>query len=66
MAVSGLYTYSISACCHVLFGIMVVLDQFGGKLIQSLEKSITKTLSQFVNPSKSETLATKNVAPSSR
>ena len=31
------WTYSISAGGHVFFGVVIVLDQFGSELIQSLE-----------------------------
>lgn len=36
--------YSISACSHILFGIVVVLNQFGSKFIQSLEMCSTNRL----------------------
>lgn len=55
-------TYSVSACCHVLLGIVVVLDQLGGKLVQGLETSRTKTLSPCLNRSRGITLATENAA----
>lgn len=38
------FAYGISAGCHILLGVMIVLDQLGGKFIQGLKTAphITK------------------------